>query len=80
MGHPRWPEEWISRNEVMRDLIDHHSHLERIGLPHDGQTFTHEVPGECARLLEELRDLGYRVPGRVIEDLHEEEQQEEVQR
>lgn len=43
-----------------------------IGLPHDGESFNDETPGDCANRLEYLRELGYRVPQHAIDALREE--------
>jgi hypothetical protein len=40
-----------------------------IGLPHDGETFNHDTPQECAENLEYLRNLGYNVPQYAIDNL-----------
>jgi hypothetical protein len=47
--------------------------MRRIGLLYDGCSFNEETPGYCADLLEELRDMGYRVPQHAIDALREEE-------
>lgn len=44
-----------------------------IGLPHDGESFNHETAAECAKHLEYLRGLGYKVPQYAIDALNEEE-------
>ena len=46
--------------------------LKSIGLPHDGESFSAETPGECADRLESLRALGYFVPQYAIDALREE--------
>lgn len=43
-----------------------------IGLPHDGETFHLESPGECADKCEELAALGYNVPSWVVPELRTE--------
>jgi len=44
-----------------------------IGLEHDGESFNHDTPGECADWLQTLLDLGYKVPQYTIDSLREEE-------
>lgn len=43
-----------------------------IGLPHDGAAFLDARAEECADRLEQLRDLGYRVPQYAIDALRAE--------
>lgn len=43
-----------------------------IGLPHDGETFHDETPGDCAKRLRELMALGYIVPQYAIDALEAE--------
>ncbi len=45
-----------------------------IDLPHDGEDFLFDTPGECADELERLRKCGYRVPQYAIDTLREEQQ------
>jgi hypothetical protein len=47
--------------------------LVNIDLPHDGESFSDNTPGECAARLESLRALGYIVPQYAIDALREEE-------
>jgi hypothetical protein len=44
-----------------------------IGLPHDGEEFVDETPGECIDRLESLRVIGYNVPQYAIDALREEQ-------
>lgn len=46
--------------------------LRKIGLPYDGRTLSEETALDCARVLEALRFMGYRVPKSVIKTLREE--------
>ncbi len=46
-----------------------------IELPHAGETFKDASPGECAKTLKMLRDVGYHVPDGVIEELRREQNQ-----
>jgi hypothetical protein len=46
-----------------------------IGLPHDGDSFNHDTPGECADWLEHLRAIGYKVPKFAIDALRQEAQE-----
>ena len=63
---------WMLREKVMRALLDITS-LAPIGLPHDGEGFHDDTPGECADRLESLRALGYNVPQYAIDALREEQ-------
>lgn len=45
---------------------------ETIGLPNDGETFTHRTQLECADFLESLREAGYLVPQSAIDRLRAE--------
>ena len=47
--------------------------LKPIGLPHDGESFNDETPGDCANRLMDLRRLGYVVPDFAITALIEEQ-------
>jgi hypothetical protein len=44
-----------------------------LNLPHDGETFSLETPGECADKIEELIGLGYNAPQYAIERLRAEQ-------
>lgn len=63
---------WFERYRQVSKLIDG-AELVDIGLPHDGASFNDPTPGACADRLEQLRELGYRVPDRAIKRLREEE-------
>ncbi len=47
--------------------------LRPIGLAHDGESFSSDVPGDCADLLLMLRAAGYNVPQGAIDTLREEQ-------
>ena len=47
--------------------------LHDIGLEHDGESFNHDTPGECAENLISLRVCGYNVPQYAVEALFEEQ-------
>ncbi len=44
-----------------------------IGLPHDGETYSDESPGECADTLLMLRAAGYNVPQYAVDALRAEQ-------
>lgn len=46
--------------------------LKEIKLPHAGKTFSEQSALDCATRLKQLREIGYRVPQYVIDDLLEE--------
>lgn len=63
---------WFARhNEVMR--MTREADTVEIGLPHDGESFSPDGPGECADELERLRECGYNVPQYAIDTLREEQ-------
>jgi hypothetical protein len=45
---------------------------ESIGLPHDGRTLTLKTAKEAALALAHLKEIGYRVPAKVIDTLERE--------
>lgn len=47
----------------------------KIGLTHDGKSFSSDDPGECADLLERLMTEGYNVPQYAIDALREEQKE-----
>lgn len=63
---------WQGRLKTMNRMRDEADRV-KIGLPHDGETFSHETPGECADQLEALRTLGYIVPQYAIDQLRREQ-------
>lgn len=63
---------WVERDNILHELIDHHSEVLPIGLPLDGEDFTDATAGECADRAEELRALGYLVPQYSIDNLRAE--------
>lgn len=62
---------WLDRHSQVMDLLDEMPR-QVIGLPHDGDTFVDETPGECAERLTSLARLGYNVPESAIAALQEE--------
>lgn len=62
---------WFARSLVVKELLQK-SPLVPIGLPEDGAYFEFGCPKETADKLEELRDMGYRVPQYVIDELRSE--------
>ena len=44
-----------------------------IGFEHDGESFNHDTPGECADWLKELSEMGYNVPQYAIDSLREDD-------
>lgn len=61
-------DQWLSRHEVVMRIF-RQSPSKRIGLPHDGKTFIDSTEQDAVDRLEELRNLGYHVPQRVIDAL-----------
>lgn len=64
-------EEWYARHEKVMSLLDSEK-MVKIGLQHDGKTFNHDTPTECANFLIELRDMGYNIPQYAIDALIDE--------
>lgn len=64
--------EWFARRKRVQEILDQ-SPREPIGLPHDGESFEHATPGECADNLERLKAMGYNVPQYAIDALREEQ-------
>lgn len=65
---------WLARREAVQRMVDEADRV-AIGLPHDGETFNDDTPGDCADRLERLRGLGYRVPQDAVEALRQEQQE-----
>lgn len=65
---------WIDRYRFVLDAV---SNADRapIGLPHDGESFNDDTPGQCAQRLEGLRGMGYHVPQNAIDALKEEDEE-----
>lgn len=68
---PERAAEWLARHKRVQEILDQ-SPYEPIGLPHDGESFEHATPDECAENLERLQALGYNVPQYAIDALREE--------
>lgn len=64
-------EAWLTRHKTVQRMVDEADRV-AIGLPHDGETFNDDTPGECADRLESLLKLGYVVPPDVIQELRQE--------
>ena len=79
----RAPERWwngITDEEFHEANEKYNKHMdtvgrESIGLPHDGETFDDDTPGECADTLKELKRIGYNVPQYAIDELRNESRQ-----
>lgn len=65
-------EAWKNSIKARDEWFVAHREMVEINLPHAGQTFVDETPGECAGRLEWLRSLGYIVPDHAIAELREE--------
>ena len=68
---------WL-RFAVLWDDHLHHRSLDLIpsrpiGLPYDGDSYNPATAGECAEMLQRLREVGYRVPQGAIQALLDEE-------
>lgn len=60
--------EWMERHEKVMRMVEV-AELVPIDLEHAGQSFNHETGVEVAALMEELVELGYRVPQYAIDAL-----------
>lgn len=68
-------EVWLARYaEVCKVLHEAmvNNQLVTLTLPHAGESFTFDTPGELAAFLRKLKALGYNVPADAIEALDEE--------
>lgn len=65
-------EAWGDRYRRMMALVGD-SVMEDINLPHAGESFADDSPGECADRVESLRALGYKVPDSAITRLRAEQ-------
>lgn len=61
---------WLDRNRIVNEVMDR-SEREFIGLPHDGEDFCLQTLEEAADKLEELAEMGYRVPAGAIEEIRQ---------
>lgn len=64
---------FIDRHLTVMNMVSE-AELVDIGLPHAGETFNDDTPGECAERLMKLRDIGYWVPQYAIDELMAEHQ------
>lgn len=65
-------EAWLVRHKTVSRMVDEADRVP-IGLPHAGETFSDDTPGECADRLGMLRALGYVVPEDVVTALRQEQ-------
>lgn len=63
---------WWDRKDRVSEMFDKAERVD-IGLPHDGESFSDDDPGECADRLESLREIGYLVPQYAIDALRAEQ-------
>ena len=63
---------WYARQQKVSEMVER-ARREPIGLPHDGETFVLDEPGEAADKLVEIKTAGYRFPDRVIDYLREDQ-------
>lgn len=68
---------WVKRHQTIMRMTEA-ADLVPIGLPHDGERFNSDTPGECADLVDHLRSLGYRCPEYVAAALREEQAEMDV--
>jgi hypothetical protein len=82
---PELPEAWhklppgeltriLEAQEAWRDAAT----LEPIGLPHDGEQFVDDTPGECADRLEFLAYMGYNIPQSAIDALRTQQTEDDL--
>lgn len=60
--------DWVARYQKVSAMVKR-SKRQRIGLPFDGKQFNEEDAEACAKRLQELKDLGYKVPQYAIDAL-----------
>lgn len=64
-------DEWNSAKEKWhKDCV-----TEKIELPHAGERYNFDSPGECAEFLKELKTLGYVFPETIIGILEDEQKE-----
>ena len=61
-----------ARIRKISKMVEHADHVP-IGLSYDGETIYASSQEECAKILENLRKEGYRIPQYAIDELREEE-------
>ena len=64
--------EWMERDRKVFKMLDD-AEMVGIGFEHDGESFNHDTPGECADWLKELSEMGYNVPQYAIDSLREDD-------
>lgn len=62
---------WFARYQKINEMVKQ-ADRKRIGLPFDGHRFNDEDAESCAKRLQQLKDLGYKVPQYAIEELQQE--------
>lgn len=68
---------WFTRQQAVTSMVDRAERVE-LSLPHDGESFSFDTPGECANELNRLRAWGYNVPQYAIDTLHEEQAEQSI--
>jgi hypothetical protein len=68
---PAWPREFLAAHQAQMAFLETCERV-AITLPHAGESFHDDTPGECADRLEMLRALGYKVPQYAIDELRAE--------
>lgn len=63
---------WFARRKEVSAMVERAT-LVAIALPHAGESFSFDTPGECADELKRLRACGYNVPQDAIDALYEEQ-------
>lgn len=62
---------WLDRSDALDVALAGAQRVD-LTLPHAGESFTFDTPGELAAFLRQLKALGYNVPDDAIEALDEE--------
>lgn len=68
MDSVEWRDLYRNYHKILQELP-----FEDITLPHAGESFVDDSPGECADRLETLAALGYYVPQYAIDALRDEQ-------
>lgn len=66
-----WPSAYVERSKELRRRMDR-AERKPLTLPHAGESFTFNTPGEAAAMVRKLVALGYRAPTGLADELEAE--------
>ncbi len=70
-------DQWFARHQAVMREVDRADKV-KIGLPHDGESFTDTSLEDFLTRLIHLKDVGYQFPDDVIETVKEEMENEKI--